>query len=67
MSQTGIKEIAFQTGVSDTNYFTRIFKQLEGVTPKSYQDRMVMRSFSNNIKKSPIFGTLLKKYIKIKS
>lgn len=42
-SQTSIKETAFQTGFSDTNYFTRVFKQLEGVTPKSYQDRMVMR------------------------
>lgn len=41
--QTSIKETAFQTGFSDTNYFTRVFKQLEGVTPKSYQDRMVMR------------------------
>ncbi|GEJ44554.1 AraC family transcriptional regulator [Chryseobacterium sp. ON_d1] len=42
-SQTSIKETAFQTGFSDTNYFTRVFKQLEGVTPKSYQDRMVVR------------------------
>ncbi|UTX50456.1 helix-turn-helix domain-containing protein [Chryseobacterium sp. MA9] len=42
-SQTSIKETAFQTGFSDTNYFTRVFKQLEGVTPKSYQDRMVLR------------------------
>lgn len=42
-SQISIKETAFQTGFSDTNYFTRVFKQLEGVTPKSYQDRMVLR------------------------
>ncbi|MDR4892946.1 MULTISPECIES: AraC family transcriptional regulator [unclassified Chryseobacterium] len=42
-SQTSIKETAFQTGFSDTNYFTRVFKQLEGITPKSYQDRMIMR------------------------
>lgn len=42
-SQTSIKETAFQTGFSDTNYFTRVFKQLEGVTPKSYQDRMMIR------------------------
>lgn len=42
-SQTSIKETAFQTGFSDTNYFTRVFKQLEGVTPKSYQDRMVIK------------------------
>ncbi|RZJ47751.1 MAG: AraC family transcriptional regulator, partial [Chryseobacterium sp.] len=36
-----IKETAFQTGFSDTNYFTRVFKQLVGVTPKSYQNRIV--------------------------
>lgn len=42
-SQISIKETAFQTGFSDTNYFTRVFKQLEGVTPKNYQDRMVLR------------------------
>ncbi|WP_228453252.1 helix-turn-helix transcriptional regulator [Chryseobacterium sp. CH1] len=28
-SQISIKETAFQTGFSDTNYFTRVFKQLE--------------------------------------
>ncbi|PWN67980.1 AraC family transcriptional regulator [Chryseobacterium oncorhynchi] len=36
--QNSIKETAFQTGFSDTNYFTRVFKQLVGVTPKSYQN-----------------------------
>jgi len=35
--QISIKETAYQTGFSDTNYFTRVFKQLVGVTPKSYQ------------------------------
>lgn len=38
-SRNSIKETAFQTGFSDANYFTRVFKQLVGVTPKSYQDR----------------------------
>lgn len=33
-----IKETAFQTGFSDTNYFTRVFKQLVGLTPKSFQN-----------------------------
>ncbi|MFP3592744.1 helix-turn-helix domain-containing protein [Chryseobacterium sp. SIMBA_038] len=37
-SQNSIKETAYQTGFSDTNYFTRVFKQLVGVTPKSFQD-----------------------------
>lgn len=40
-SQNSIKETAYQTGFSDTNYFTRVFKQLVGVTPKSYQDKTV--------------------------
>ncbi|MET3537069.1 AraC family transcriptional regulator [Chryseobacterium limigenitum] len=38
-NQNSIKETAYQTGFSDTNYFTRVFKQLVGVTPKSYQDK----------------------------
>ncbi|WP_347219736.1 helix-turn-helix domain-containing protein [Chryseobacterium sp.] len=42
-TQNSIKETAYQTGFSDTNYFTRVFKQLEGITPKSYQNRMVIR------------------------
>lgn len=39
-SQNSIKETAFQTGFSDTNYFTRVFKQLVGVTPKSFQNKI---------------------------
>ncbi|WP_068944233.1 AraC family transcriptional regulator [Chryseobacterium timonianum] len=42
-TQNSIKETAYQTGFSDTNYFTRVFKQLEGVTPKSYQNRIMIR------------------------
>lgn len=41
-SRNSIKETAFQTGFSDTNYFTRVFKQLVGVTPKSYQDKSIL-------------------------
>lgn len=40
-SQNSIKETAYQTGFSDANYFTRVFKQLVGVTPKSYQDKVL--------------------------
>jgi AraC-like DNA-binding protein len=36
-----IKETAYQTGFSDTNYFTRVFKQLVGVTPKNYQNGVI--------------------------
>lgn len=42
-TQNSIKETAYQTGFSDTNYFTRVFKQLEGITPKNYQNRMMIR------------------------
>ena len=35
-----VKETAFQTGFTDTNYFTRVFKQWVGTTPKSYQDQL---------------------------
>lgn len=41
-SRNSIKETAFQTGFSDTNYFTRVFKQLVGMTPKSYQDKTIL-------------------------
>ncbi|WP_326982727.1 helix-turn-helix domain-containing protein [Chryseobacterium sp. MYb264] len=40
-SQNSIKETAYQTGFSDVNYFTRMFKQFTGVTPKSFQNNMV--------------------------
>lgn len=40
-SQNSIKETAYQTGFSDANYFTRVFKQLVGVTPKNYQDKIL--------------------------
>lgn len=41
-SKNSIKETAYQTGFSDTNYFTRVFKQLVGVTPKNYQDSITI-------------------------
>ncbi|MCJ8154942.1 AraC family transcriptional regulator [Chryseobacterium sp. SSA4.19] len=43
-SRNSIKETAYQTGFSDTNYFTRVFKQLVGTTPKSYQDKIIILS-----------------------
>ncbi|OCA68955.1 AraC family transcriptional regulator [Chryseobacterium artocarpi] len=46
--QNSIKETAFQTGFSDTNYFTRVFKQLVGVTPKNYQINLFIQNNNNN-------------------
>ena len=40
--QESIKEGAFQTGFNDTNYFTRVFKQYEGTTPKSFQKKTLL-------------------------
>ncbi len=40
--QESIKEVAFQTGFNDTNYFTRVFKQYEGTTPKSFQKKTLL-------------------------
>ena len=37
MENESIKEVAYQTGFSDTNYFTRAFRQIEGITPKNFQ------------------------------
>ncbi|MGN0348295.1 MAG: helix-turn-helix transcriptional regulator [Roseburia sp.] len=33
-----IQEIAAQCGFSDSNYFTRIFKRFQGLSPKNYRD-----------------------------
>ena len=32
-----IKEIAFEIGYNDPNYFSRLFKKLEGVSPTEYK------------------------------
>lgn len=40
--KNSIKEVADLTGFSDTNYFTRVFKQLVGITPKLYQNNLLL-------------------------
>lgn len=35
-----IKEICIMSGYSDPNYFSRIFKKYEGVTPSEYRERL---------------------------
>ena len=42
-SSENIKDVAFKTGFSDTNYFTRVFRQQEGVTPKLFQNNSVLK------------------------
>ncbi len=32
-----IKNVCYEAGFEDSNYFTRVFKQYEGITPKQYQ------------------------------
>jgi len=32
-----INEVSYATGFEDCNYFIRLFKKYEGVTPKQYQ------------------------------
>ena len=39
-SQLSIKEICAQSGYSDPNYFSRIFKKYEGVTPSEFRERL---------------------------
>jgi two-component system response regulator YesN len=35
-----IKEVCAMSGYSDPNYFSRIFKKYEGVTPSEYRENM---------------------------
>ncbi len=39
-----VKETAFQTGFSDTNYFIRVFRQIEGITPGNFQTQYDMQT-----------------------
>jgi YesN/AraC family two-component response regulator len=32
-----VNEVSYATGFEDCNYFIRLFKKYEGVTPKQYQ------------------------------
>jgi transcriptional regulator GlxA family with amidase domain len=32
-----INQVCYEAGFEDANYFTRVFKKIEGITPKQYQ------------------------------
>ncbi len=36
-----VRSVSMQCGFSDANYFVRLFKKIEGITPKAYQDCML--------------------------
>lgn len=40
--EVSIKNICVETGYSDPNYFSRIFKKQVGITPTEYRDRVIM-------------------------
>ena len=37
LSNVAIKSVAFDCGFNDVNYFVRLFKKMEGITPHQYQ------------------------------
>lgn len=40
--QTSVKEVCFQVGYSEPNYFSRVFKKAYGITPSQYQKNAIM-------------------------
>ncbi|WP_058308655.1 response regulator [Gracilibacillus massiliensis] len=40
-NQASLKEISFEIGYRDPNYFSRVFKKYEGISPKQYQNQIV--------------------------
>jgi two-component system response regulator YesN len=41
-SQLSIKEISYLVGYADQNYFTRVFKRIENITPTDYRDKIML-------------------------
>jgi len=40
-SQRSVKEIAYETGFSDEFYFSRVFKKVEGQSPRDFKNKML--------------------------
>ena len=38
-----IKDIGEMVGYNDSNYFTRVFKRIEGITPTEYRNKKCCR------------------------
>lgn len=38
-----VGEVAYSTGFSDMNYFIRVFRQMEGITPKIFQSKKILK------------------------
>lgn len=38
-SDLNIEDISIECGIKDNNYFSRVFKQIEGITPKEYRTK----------------------------
>ena len=50
-----IKEIAFEAGFSDPNYFCRTFKKKTGVSPTNWRLRKILPLKTNNLRKRGYF------------
>ena len=43
-TNNNLQSVSDICGFSDVNYFTRVFKQVEGITPKAYQSLLHKKS-----------------------
>lgn len=43
-SYLSIKEVSVIVGYGDQNYFTRVFKKIENMTPTEYKDKIVLKN-----------------------